>query len=95
MIFAAHGLLGQNARNLEYIKGESFQMAKKLADSKLTTKKFLARHKVAVPETLGIIKKHSEVDIEKIKSYEPPFVVKPNNGYGGKGILVFDSLSAE
>ena len=95
MIFASHGLLWQNARNLEYIKGESFQVAKKLADSKLTTKRFLAKHKVAVPETLGILKKHSEVDIEKIKNYEPPFVVKPNNGYGGKGILVIDSLSAE
>jgi len=55
------------------------ELAKKLADSKLTTKKFLAKHNVAVPETLQIIKKHSEVQIEKIKSFIPPFVVKPNN----------------
>ena len=95
MFFRSYGILGLNARNLKYIKGGDFAVAKKLADSKLSTKKFLASHKVAVPETLGLIKKHSEVDIEKIKMYEPPFVVKPNNWYGGKGILVIDSLSAE
>jgi len=49
---------------------------------------------MAVPETLQIIKKHSEVQIEKIKSFTPPFVVKPNNGYGGKGILIFDEIDA-
>ena len=52
MVFRSHGLLGQNARNLQYIKGTSFSIAKRLADSKLKTKKFLASHKVAVPETL-------------------------------------------
>ena len=95
MFFRSYWILGLNARNLKYIKGGDFAVAKKLADSKLKTKKFLASHKVAVPETLGILKKHSEVDVEKIKAYEPPFVIKPNNGYGGKGILVIDSLSAE
>jgi len=94
MFFKSHGLLGQNARNLTYIKGWNFKLAKKLADSKLTTKKFLAKHNVAVPETLQIIKKHSEVQIEKIKSFIPPFVVKPNNWYGGKGILIFDEIDA-
>ena len=84
MIFRTHGLLGQNARNLQYIKGDSFSIAKRLADSKLETKRFLASHNVAVPETLGIIAKHSQIRIEDIKKLEPPFVVKPNNGYGGK-----------
>ncbi len=95
MFFSSHGLLGQNARNLQYIKGGNFLLSKKLADSKLKTKKFLASHKVAVPETLGIIRKHSEIDIKKIISYAPPFVVKPNNGYGGKGILIIDAINAE
>ncbi len=57
-------------------------LSKRLADSKLKTKKFLASHKVAVPETLQIVRKHSEIGVEKIREYEPPFVVKPNNGYG-------------
>jgi len=95
MLFRSHGLLGQNARNLKYIKWGNFLLSKKLADSKLGTKKFLANHKVAVPETLWIIKKHSELDIEKIAAYEPPFVVKPNNGYGGKWILIIDTKAAD
>lgn len=94
MFFKSHWLLGQNARNLSYIKWGNFNLAKKLADSKLTTKKFLARHDIAVPETLQIIKKHSELSLEKIKSFTPPFVVKPNNGYGGKGILIIDDIDA-
>lgn len=91
MFFSSRWILGQNARNLSYIKGDNFSLAKKLADSKLGTKKFLAEHKVAVPETLWIIKKHSENTSEKIESLVPPFVIKPNNGYGWKWILVIDS----
>lgn len=94
MLFSSHWLLGQNARNLQYIKGGNFLLSKKLADSKLSTKKFLAKHKVAVPETLQIISKHSELDLEKISGYTPPFVVKPNNWYGGKGILIIDDMDA-
>ncbi len=95
MIFNGHWILWQNARNLLYIKWEEFLASKKLADSKLGTKKFLAAHKVAVPETLGIIKKLSENTKERILALEPPFVVKPNNGYGGKWILIVDEKSAE
>lgn len=59
-------------------------MTRRLADSKLKTKQFLLAHKVATPETLAIFTRHEEVTLEKIQELEPPFVVKPNNGYGGK-----------
>lgn len=95
MFRSDHGLLWQNARNLIYIKWGSFAFSKKLADSKLGTKKFLAQHKVAVPQTLGIIRKHEELTPQYIESLEPPFVVKPNNGYGGKGILIIDGKNAQ
>lgn len=88
MIFNTRGILGQNARNLLYIKGDDFMASRKIADSKLGTKKFLARHNVSVPETLFIMKRQSENTKENILSLQPPFVVKPNNGYGGKGILI-------
>ncbi len=94
MFFKSHGLLWQNARNLHYIKGASFLDSKKIADSKLGTKKFLSAHNVAVPETLAIIKKHTEVDPMLIKNYETPFVVKPNNWYGWKWILIVESQNA-
>ena len=84
----SHGILGQNARNLLYIQSEDFSHYKKLADSKLKTKKFLSAHKVAVPQTLAIVKKTSELSTEFINTLEPPFVIKPNNWYGWKGILI-------
>ena len=45
-----------------------------------------------MPQTLQIITKQEELNDEMIKSLVPPFVVKPNNGFGGKGILVIDSV---
>lgn len=55
----------------------------------------MAAHGVAVPETFQIIKSHSEIDIEAMENFEPPFVVKPNNGYGGKGIIIIESKNAQ
>lgn len=90
-----YGLLGQNSRNLEYIKSSNFAISRKLADSKLKTKQFLSGHNVAVPATLALFKKHEEITDEAVSSLEPPFVVKPNNGYGGKWIYVFESKTAD
>ena len=79
-----YGLLGQNARNLVYIKSENFSISRKLADSKLKTKEFLVQHNVGVPATLALLKKYEDITDETIKELKPPFVIKPNNGYGGK-----------
>jgi len=95
MLFRSRGILGQNARNLTYIRWGDFALWKSLADSKLGTKKFLAKQKIAVPETLWIIKRHSENTLEKISELTPPFVIKPNNWYGWKWIIVVDQKSAE
>ena len=83
-----HWVLGQNARNLLYIQSENFSHYKRLADSKLRTKKFLTSHGVAVPLTLAIINNNSELTLELLDSLEPPFVIKPNNWYGWKGIII-------
>ena len=91
----SHGVLGQNARNLLYIQSENFSHYKRLADSKLRTKKFLASHWVAVPQTIAIIKNSQELSLDLVASLEPPFVVKPNNGYGGKGILIIQEKQAD
>jgi len=94
MFFKTYGLLGQNARNLKYIKWFNTKMAKKLADSKLQTKEFLKTKKIPVPETLAILKKHEEITDELIKWLKPPFVIKPNAGFGWKWIIVIDSLDS-
>jgi alpha-L-glutamate ligase-like protein len=80
---------------LEYIKSNNFAISRRLADSKLKTKEFLQNHKIAVPATLAIFTKHKQIQDEVIDALEPPFVVKPNNGYGGKGIYVFEEKTPE
>lgn len=91
----SHGVLWQNARNLLYIQSENFSHYKRLADSKLRTKKFLSSHWVAVPQTFAIIRNSKELSQELINSLEPPFVIKPNNGYGWKGILIIQEKRAD
>ncbi len=95
MFFSRKGILGQNARNLLYIKGEDFLAAKKIADSKLATKKYLLSQGVSVPETLCIFSRETDISQEALSQLVPPFVVKPNNGYGWKGILIIDSSLAD
>jgi glutathione synthase/RimK-type ligase-like ATP-grasp enzyme len=56
-------------------------VAKKLADSKLKTKEFLMAKKIAVPETLGVFAKPSEIIDDIFERLIPPFVVKPNKGF--------------
>ena len=94
MFFKTYWLLWQNARNLKYIKGFNSKMARKLADSKLQTKEFLKTKKIPVPETLAILKKHDEITSELVENLKPPFVIKPNAGFGWKWIIVVDSLDS-
>lgn len=92
--FKDYGILGQNARNLNYIKWYNDSIAKKLADSKLSTKSFLEKKGISVVPTIQIIKKYEQISEEFFDSLIPPFVIKPNNGYGGKGIIVIDRIDS-
>ena len=58
-------------------------------DDKLQTKMLAAKHNVAVPELIHVVKTPHEVEsaYEKLRELDQ-FVVKPANGSGGKGILV-------
>ena len=94
MFFKTYWLLWQNARNLNYIKEYNTKFARKLADSKLKTKDFLKSKWVNVPETLFILKKHEEINDSIFDRLKPPFVVKPNGGFWGKWILIFDAIDA-
>ncbi len=92
MFFKTYGILWINARSLKYIKAYNWKVARDLADSKLKTKEFLKKQWVNVPQTLKIIKKHEELTEEMVATLKPPFVIKPNNGFGWKGIVVVDSV---
>jgi alpha-L-glutamate ligase-like protein len=94
MFFKTYWLLGQNARNLNYIKNYNTKIAKKLADSKLNTKEFLSANSVATPETIMTINNENTIDDSLFDKLIPPFVVKPNWGFWGKWILIFTKISS-
>ena len=82
-------ILGLNYRNQVLIRKLNHSKYKKLIDNKLRTKRLLHRHKIPTPKVFLKIKTIS--DIESIKWEELPksFVMKPNQGTHGKGIIVF------
>ena len=82
------GILGINARNLLYIKAYNPKKAVLMADSKLKTKHFLAARNIPTAKLYGTISRKKELTTFKWDTIPSAFVVKPNSGYGGEGIIV-------
>lgn len=87
MIFGKSGILGINARNLLYIRPYNDKKAIKLADDKIKTKQFLEAREIPVPKLYAVIRDKKELDKFDFNALPPSFVLKPNNGYGGEGIV--------
>ena len=81
-------ILGMNARNLVYIRPNNKKAAKKLADDKLRCKWVLRKAGVPVPKLIKSIRSHEELDNFDFSTLPNSFVLKPNFGFGGEGILV-------
>ncbi len=77
-----------NARNLRFIRPNNLRRAKKLADDKLLSKKFLAKAELPVPKLIAKIKSFEELENFDWSLLPESFVLKPNRGFGGEGILV-------
>ncbi|MEI7425388.1 MAG: sugar-transfer associated ATP-grasp domain-containing protein [Candidatus Moraniibacteriota bacterium] len=84
----SRGILGMNSRNLEYIRPYNRACAKKLADNKLLSKKILKKNDIAVPALIAQIKTLEDLDIFDWHALPDSFVLKPNRGFGGEGIIV-------
>ena len=91
MFFNNKGILGINARNLLYIRPYNPKKAIKLADDKIKTKQFLSAREIPVPKLFAIIKESSEVEKFDFNSLPSAFVLKPNKGFGGEGIIPITS----
>ena len=87
-IFKNHGILGINARNLEYLRPFNRKKAVRMADSKLATKQFLSTRGIPVPKLIAAIRTHTELEKFDFSALPDSFVFKPNAGYGGEGIIV-------
>jgi len=83
------GILGNNARNLLYIKKFNNKKGIRLANNKLQTKDFLVERGIPFAKTYGIISNRKEL-YEFDFSYLPKknFVVKPNHGSKWQGVYI-------
>ncbi|MBM3256469.1 MAG: alpha-L-glutamate ligase-like protein, partial [Candidatus Moranbacteria bacterium] len=81
-------VLGMNARNLLYIKPYNSKEVVKIADNKLLCKKVLRKAGLPVSELLGKIRNFKELENFNWESLPNSFVLKPNRGLGGEGIVI-------
>ncbi len=83
------GVLGINARNLLYISRFNSKANKSFADDKMFTKNYLQSRGLGAAKVYTVIKNYNELKHFNPKSLPDNFVIKPNHGYGGEGIMVF------
>ncbi|MDD5040582.1 MAG: DUF1704 domain-containing protein [Patescibacteria group bacterium] len=80
-------ILGINARNLLYIARYNTRAKKHLADDKIYTKHYLHARGIGTAKLY-----YSLQSLEELRHFNPAslprsFVIKPNRGYGGEGII--------
>lgn len=76
--------LGINARNLSYIDRSSIRVS----NSKIRVKKILSENNIPTPKTISIIKNIDDLDNFNFDNLPTSFVIKPNKGLGGEGIII-------
>lgn len=81
--------LGVNRRNQEYIRPYNPLSARAIADNKIFTKRVLAKVGIKTPETYKVIRTRKQLEFLDWDSLPNSFVLKPNKGTGGNGIIVF------
>lgn len=83
-------LLGMNARNYEYLSKYNKRAGKRIANSKLLTKSTLQKADLPVPRLYRVFRQNDEVEKYDWGKLNESFVVKPNRGLGGEGIIVVE-----
>jgi alpha-L-glutamate ligase-like protein len=79
--------LKKNERNKIYLRKNKAK-GKAIADSKFRTKKLLAKKGVGVPALLARFKNEQDLSNFRWEDLEGNFVIKPESGYGGEGIMI-------
>lgn len=79
--------LTMNERNKVYLR-KNTTAGKTIADSKFKTKKILMKNGVTVPKLIKRFKTGEDLEKFKWEELEGNFVIKPESGYGGEGILI-------
>ncbi len=85
---ARNDILGINARNFLFIGPHNPRSKVAIADSKIATKKLLSESGLPTPKLLGTITAGHDIFDFPWDTLPRGFVVKPNSGYGGGGIII-------
>jgi alpha-L-glutamate ligase-like protein len=88
------GILGMNARNIDYILNYNQRKYYPLVDNKLLTKKMAVEASIAVPELYNTAEYLHDIDnvLNDLPKYTEGFVIKPVAGAGGGGIIVIKEV---
>ncbi len=85
----SRGILGMNARNLEFIGRYNRRSLYPLVDNKLSTKHLAQDHNLSTPALhLAISEQHEVAGAVDLLGTLDGFAIKPAKGSGGKGIWV-------
>ena len=82
-------ILGINRRNQDYIRPLNNGVAKRVADEKIKTKRILAKINILTPELYKVVRTKKQLAYLDWDSLPNSFVLKPNKGTRGNGIVVF------
>jgi len=83
-----NSILGLNYRNLKYQK-QNDKESVIFANNKLKTKHFFSVRGIPVPKLMGIFKTREDVNKFDFANLNKDFVIKPNQGAEGRGIIPF------
>jgi alpha-L-glutamate ligase-like protein len=90
MVVKMNHVLGLNARNHRFTSQYNKSKAKKIANSKLLTKSTLRKVKLPTPRLYRVFRNESEIERFDYSKLPDSFVIKPNRGLGGEGIIVVE-----
>jgi len=80
-------ILGMNARNQIFLRLNT-RRGRRIADSKILTKRVLTKHGLPTPKLLKLFKNSRDVFVFDWTSLPSNFVLKPVSGYTGGGIVI-------
>src|SRR5437763_8051317 len=83
------GILGMNRRNAACILDHNPRAAYPLVDDKLRMAGLCGEIGVATPAVYAVVERHSQLrGLDTLLAGRDDFVVKPNRGSAGRGVLV-------
>jgi len=87
MIVSPVNLLGLNARNHLFLSTNKKE-GRRIADSKLLTKRILRKNHLATPAILAIFRTSRDIMNFPWETLPNNFVLKPSKGFGGQGVVI-------